>query len=291
MLDLDAYLRRIGLTAGSRCERAGGPRAGGRDLAELHRAHVAAIAFENLDPHRGVPVSLELDDVQRKLVGERRGGYCFEHNTLLRATLEALGAGVEPILARVRLGAPPGVVRAPTHLVLRVRAGGEEWLADAGFGTGGLLEPIPFVPGDVHEQSGWRFQLIADEDELVLRRDSPAGWEELYGFVPRAAPALDVETSNWFTATHPQSAFVTGLLVSRQREDGARVTLSDWGELQLIEHTPRARSVVAVERGDVPLLLRERFGLPGFALDGGGRVVREDGHDRGMAGATGRPPG
>ncbi len=263
MLDLDGYVRRVGL-------------AGRPTIAELHRAQVAAIPFENLDPHRGVPVSLAPQDIERKLVGERRGGYCFEQNLLLKAALEALGCDVEPILARVRRGAPPGVVRPPTHLVLRVRdADGGLWLADAGFGSGGLLEPIPFAPGAVHEQSGWRFQLIADEHELVLRLDSASGWEDLYGFVPRAAPALDVEMSNWFTSTHPQSAFITGLLVSRQSADGTRMTLSDWGELQLIEHAPGARAVTPVARDEIPRLLRERFELPGFVLDGAGRVVRE----------------
>jgi N-hydroxyarylamine O-acetyltransferase len=264
MFDLDAYIARVGL-------------AGRPTIAELHRAHVATIPFENLDPHRGVPVSLELDAVQRKLVVERRGGYCFEHNLLHRAALQALGAEVEPMLARVRLGAPPGTVRAPTHLVLRVRAGGEEWLADVGFGTGGLLEPLPFVPdGGEYEQSGWRFQLVEHGHELLLRRAGADGWEDLYGFVPRAAPPLDIEMSNWFTSTHPQSAFVTGLLVSRQTGDGSRTTLSDWGELALIAHAPGARETTPVVREEIPRLLAERFGLPGFALDAAGRVVRAE---------------
>jgi len=33
--------------------------------------------------HRGIPVSLEQADLERKLVASRRGGYCFEHNLLL----------------------------------------------------------------------------------------------------------------------------------------------------------------------------------------------------------------
>jgi N-hydroxyarylamine O-acetyltransferase len=44
-LDLDAYLERI--------EHGPGPEPGGAALAGLHRAHVAAIAFENLDIVRG----------------------------------------------------------------------------------------------------------------------------------------------------------------------------------------------------------------------------------------------
>ena len=89
MFDLDAYLARIGLT-------------GRPALAEMHRAHTTSIPFENLDPRRGVPVSLALDDLQRKLVGERRGGYCFEHNLLFKGALEALGTVLGPEPARTQ---------------------------------------------------------------------------------------------------------------------------------------------------------------------------------------------
>src|SRR4051794_28531075 len=67
VFDLDRYLERIGLS-------------GRPSIAEVHRAHVTSIPFENLDPYRGAVVSLALDDLARKLVDERRGGYCFEHN-------------------------------------------------------------------------------------------------------------------------------------------------------------------------------------------------------------------
>jgi N-hydroxyarylamine O-acetyltransferase len=118
-----------------------------------------------------VPVSLDPDALHRKLIDERRGGYCFEHNLLLKSALESLGAEVDLMLARVRVGAPPGTIRPRTHLVLRVRAEGRVWHADVGFGSGTLLEPIPFGPGEVHEQSGWKFRVVPEGEELVL----PAG--------------------------------------------------------------------------------------------------------------------
>ena len=260
VFDLDAYLVRIGL----------GDRPG---LAEIHRAHVCSIPFENLDPHRGVPVSLEREALQRKLVLARRGGYCFEQNLLLRAALEELGAEVEPMLARVRSGAPPGAVRPRSHLVLRVHADDGVWLADVGFGAGTLLDPIPFGPGGQFEQSGWSYQLVEDGSELVLRVAGDAGWADLYGFVPEPVPDVDLETSNWFTATHPRSPFVTGLVVARHRPDGSRLILSDWERLALTEQSPSGDEMTPVEREEVPWLLEQRFGLPGFALDAGGRVV------------------
>ncbi len=251
MLDLDAYLARIGLR-------------GRPGVAELHRAHVTSIPFENLDPRRGIPVSLAPEDLERKLVRDRRGGYCFEQNLLLKAALEALGARVETLLARVRVGAAPDNPRPRTHLVLRVQAEGADWHADVGFGHGTLLEPIPFGPGPEHDQSGWRFRVVQDGPELVLQTTQNGEWLDLYGFVTEPAPFIDIETSNWFTCTHPRSPFVTGLIVSAQRPDGARVSLSDWQGLSLSEETPAGGSTRPVEPGEVGELIATHFGLRGF---------------------------
>jgi N-hydroxyarylamine O-acetyltransferase len=240
----------------------------------VHRAHAVAIPFENLDPHRGVPISLEPEALQRKLVDERRGGYCFEQNLLLKSALESLGAEVDLMLARVRVGAPPGAVRPRTHLVLRVRDQHGEWHADVGFGAGTLLEPIPFGAGEVHEQSGWRFRVVPEADELVLQTADGRDWIDLYAFSPQPVPQIDVETSNWFTSTHPRSPFVTGLIVTSHRPDGTRTSLSDWTELALVTQTPTGSSTSAVALDAVPGLLESEFGLPGFALSGDGRIVR-----------------
>ena len=251
MLDLEAYLARIGLS-------------GQPGLADVHRAHVTSIPFENLDPRRGIPVSLKPEDLERKLVQQRRGGYCFEQNLRLKAALEAIGFRVEPMLARVRAGAPRGSQRPRTHLVLRVIGEDGDWHADAGFGRGTLLEPIPFGPGGPYEQSGWRFRVVEEAPQLVLQGAEDAEWIDLYAFVPEPVPQIDIETSNWFTCTHPRSPFVTGLIVSAQRPDGTRVTLSDWDGLSFKEETPAAASVRTLDPGEVGELIATRFGLEGF---------------------------
>jgi N-hydroxyarylamine O-acetyltransferase len=262
MLDLDAYLARVGLSRRPGLSGRPGPN-GPPALAEVHRAHVTAIPFENLDPRRGAPVSLEPEDLERKLVTERRGGYCFEQNLLLKSALEALGADVAMYLARVRMGGVPGTPRPRTHLVLGVTHEDARWHADVGFGNGTLLEPIPFGPGGEYEQSGWRFRVVEDGPELVLQSTAHTdAWIDLYGFVPEPVPLIDVVTSNWYTCTHPRSPFVTGLIVSAQRADGGRTSLSDWsGELSLTEQTPSGATVTTVEPDEAPQLVADRFGL------------------------------
>ena len=249
MFDLGAYVRRVGLT-------------GRPGLAELHRAHVGAIPFENLDPHRGVPVALDEESLVRKLVDGGRGGYCFEHNLLFKAALEAIGARVEPLLARVRWNAPADAVRPLTHMLLRVDS---VWLADVGFGAGTLLEPIPFGPGGPYEQSGWSFRVVEEGDLHVLQTLQDSEWADMYAFAPRPVPQIDIEVSNWFTSTHPGSVFVTGLMAAAVREDGAYVALRDWGEPELTVRTPHQTTRTPVDRAEIPRLLAERFGLSAAA--------------------------
>src|SRR5487761_2674616 len=117
MEDFKRYLARIDLP-------------GVASLKAMHLAHATSIPFENLDPVRGLPISLDAADLESKLVSERRGGYCFEQNLLFLAALEHLGDdSVEPILARVRTGGRPGP-RPRTHLILKVKERDQTWHVD-----------------------------------------------------------------------------------------------------------------------------------------------------------------
>ena len=97
MRSLPNYLNRIGL------KHAAQPlKADLSTLALVMAAHSRAIAFENIDVVRGKTISMARDDVEKKLVDDLRGGYCWEQNTLLSMALEELGFDVVPLLCRVR---------------------------------------------------------------------------------------------------------------------------------------------------------------------------------------------
>jgi N-hydroxyarylamine O-acetyltransferase len=267
MFDLDAYLTRIGLS-------------GRPSLEDVHRAHVTSIHFESLDPFTGLPISLDPDDVFEKLVRRGRGGYCFEQNILLAGAMRALGADVQLHLGRVLFAAEPGVPRPRSHLVLGVRHEGRSLLADAGFGGGTLLEPLPWGPGEEHEQAGWRYRVLEREPEHVLQAFREDRWNDLYAYLPHPVPAVELEPANWWTSSYPGSRFVTGFLVARQWADGRRLVLSDWGELSLTEASAASVAVTPVAPEQIPALLAERFELPGFALADDGRLTRPSGGAR-----------
>ena len=91
--DLGAYFARIGYDGPAT------PRL--ETLREIHRLHPQAIAFENLNPLLHWPVPLDMQSLQQKLVTQRRGGYCYEHNLLLKHALERIGFRVAGLAARV----------------------------------------------------------------------------------------------------------------------------------------------------------------------------------------------
>ncbi|MGH8653734.1 MAG: arylamine N-acetyltransferase family protein [Gammaproteobacteria bacterium] len=110
--DLDAYLERIGYT-GDRAPTLA-------TLAAIHVRHTEAIAFENLNPLMGWPIRLDMESLQQKMVRDGRGGYCYEHNLLLKHALDALCFRVTGLLARVLWRAPEGAVTPRSHMLLRV---------------------------------------------------------------------------------------------------------------------------------------------------------------------------
>jgi N-hydroxyarylamine O-acetyltransferase len=208
--DLDAYLARIGYR---------GSRAATLDTLEaLHVLHPAAIPFENLNPLLGWPVALDVDSLQAKMVVGRRGGWCFEHNTLLRHALEALGFSVTSLAARVLWNAAPGSPIGPrSHMLLLVNLAGLLYIADAGFGGNVLTAPLRLEPHLEQPTPHEPHRLLPLEKGFVLEVCFRGEWNSLYRFTLEPQFPSDYEVSSWYLCHHPSSFF-------RQMLIGARVT-------------------------------------------------------------------
>src|ERR1044072_7427029 len=92
-MNIDAYLERINYD-GSREVNAA-------TLRALQVAHLMSVPFENLSIHSGEPIVLNEDALYRKIVDQRRGGFCYECNGSFAALLRALGFQVEMLAAGV----------------------------------------------------------------------------------------------------------------------------------------------------------------------------------------------
>jgi N-hydroxyarylamine O-acetyltransferase len=210
---LTAYLHRIGAERPQILDETA--------LAGLHRAHLMTVPFENLSIHLGEPISLAERDLISKIVTRRRGGFCYELNGAFALLLEALGAEVVRLAARVygdgRLGPPFD------HLALVVRLPGENrrLLADVGFGSH-TTHPLRYDSRDEQDDPGGRFVLAGAEggDVDVLRDGQPQ-----YRIEPRERALADFIPTCWWQQTSPQSHFTQNTICSRLTPDG-RITLS-----------------------------------------------------------------
>src|SRR6201995_2452040 len=161
-----AYLDRAGVTASMAGAAAG--------LRALHRAHQMTVPFENLSIHLAEPISLDERDLIDKIVRRRRGGFCYELNGAFALLLEALGAQVSRVAARVYGEA--GLSPPFDHLALIVRPadGSGPWLADVGFGSHSDY-PLLLEARDDQDGPAGRFRLAeaGAGDVDVLKEGKP----------------------------------------------------------------------------------------------------------------------
>jgi N-hydroxyarylamine O-acetyltransferase len=205
-------------------------------LARLQRAHMLAVPFENLDIHLGRPLRLDRQANFAKLVTRRRGGWCYELNSMFAWLLEQLGYRVTLLGARVE-GSEVGSLDL-AHLLLRVDLD-RPWIADVGFGESSL-EPIPLenLPNHVIVPS--------EEDDLrVAFSLTPRSLEEFWQMCR-------------YQQTSPESWFVKVRLCTIALPDG-RLTLRDRTLSERRGGERRSRRLGSDEEWHA--VLRDRFGV------------------------------
>lgn len=217
-VDVVAYFERIGYA---------GEREPTLDvLRAIHARHAESIAFENLNPLVGWPVTLDAASLERKIVQGGRGGYCYEHNLLFQHVLRALGFRVTGLAARVLWGLPADTVRPRTHMLLRVELDEGPYVADVGFGGMTLTAPLRLEAGVEQSTSHEPFRLTAAGQAFDMEARVRGEWRPLYRFGLEENLLPDYELASWYLSHHPASSFVTGLMAARPAP-GLRYALHD----------------------------------------------------------------
>ncbi|MGH6872721.1 MAG: arylamine N-acetyltransferase family protein [Rhizomicrobium sp.] len=194
-----------------------------RDLAgltALHRAHLRAIPYENLDVQLGRTVTTAIPAIYEKIVGRRRGGWCYEMNGIFGWALGALGFDVTRATGAV-MREVMGDASNGNHLVLKVVVPEGLYLADVGFGDG-PADPIRITPGPF-EAGGFAFGLESPRADWWRLRNHKWGGAPSFDFhLDRADEALLAEKCV-FLQTAPSSPFVQNLVVQRFVPGGLRI--------------------------------------------------------------------
>lgn len=244
MIDVNAYLARIGYA---------GPRAATLEtLRELHRAHMLTIPFENLDIHRGREIVLDDARIVAKIVGERRGGFCYEVNGAFAALLRALDFRVSLLSAGVHRD--DGTFGPEfDHMLLRVDLD-EPWLADVST----FMEPLRLADG-VQYDSRDSYRLDREDERVTLMRLEPDDvWSARFRFTLAAWQLGDFAGMSHYHQTSPESDFTRKRICTRLTPNG-RISITD-GRLIATTDGQRHESPLADEAAFADAL-RQHFGI------------------------------
>lgn len=203
---LSAYLKRI--------QFQGIPKPDLETLVSLHRSHLFAIPYENLDIHRGLYMPLDEDNFFDKLVRRRRGGWCYEMNGLLSRMLRQIGFDVTLLGATVNRRQNP-LKGEGDHLILLVQLD-RPYLVDVGFGNG-LLEPIPLEVG-TFEHHALQFRLDYEAPYWLFSNHAQGGAG--FDFTLQRHELADFTARCHELQTLPESGFVRTTVCHRFAQEG-----------------------------------------------------------------------
>jgi N-hydroxyarylamine O-acetyltransferase len=250
VVNVEKYLARIGMdTKGVVPDMAG--------LKLLQRQHLLNVPFENLDIHWGRPIVLDTEAIYRKIVGENRGGFCYELNGLFNELLRELGFGTRLLSARVADG-HGNFSPEYEHASILVIIGEMQYIADVGFGEF-TTEPLQFVADIEQEDAAGTFVVRRfNDDSFEIAKRNDIGWRSEYVFKPLGHDLSEFEERCLWHQTSPESHFKKGKVCSLMTLTG-RKTLT---ESKYIVTTEAGKTELPVADEDEfnKILLRE-FGI------------------------------
>lgn len=230
-----------------------------KTLQHIHLLHPKHIPFENLNPYLRIPVKLDLASLENKMLAEKRGGYCFEQNLLLKAVLESLGFRVKGLAARVLWGQQANALTARGHMLLLIEVDSRQYIADVGFGGQTLTAPLLLETEAEQETPHETFRLLQAGDGYRMETLIHEHWKPVYQFGLQEHFLVDYEVTSWYLSNHPASHFVTGLIAARTEND-RRYALRN-NELAVHHLNGQTEKRLITEAGDLQKTLADTFGI------------------------------
>jgi N-hydroxyarylamine O-acetyltransferase len=242
--DIDAYFSRIGYT-GERTATV-------ESLKKIHWQHLLTIPFECLDIHdtsRNMkPINLTPEYVENKIVRDKRGGYCFENNTLFYYVLLALGFVVTPLASRTRWQKPDDLMNGPTHMILKVTIDETDWMVDVGFSSFGTPTPL-LVHTEEDQATPLETRRIIKGPELYHHQMFAQNkWSDIFVFTLDRSYPMDWEVGNFYVSTHPTSPARQHCIVSMPTTTCRYLLLDAVLSTKHLDGTTESLSVETVEQ-------------------------------------------
>lgn len=251
LMNVDLYLRQLGYDCA--------PPPTLETLRELQLRHVCRFAFENLSTLLRLPVPIDLASVERKILHQGRGGYCYELNQAFLVLLQHLGYDARGITGRVVMGGPEDALTARSHRLSLLHLGGRRYIVDVGFG--GMVPTAPLLLDTEEEQATPHepYCIIEREGHYILRAKVMDEWRAMYVFDLQVQGDVDYEMGNWYVSTHRDSPFLGQLKVALIGP-GVRRTLNNGSyALHRVGQPSERRQITDAEV--LMRLLQEEFAL------------------------------
>jgi N-hydroxyarylamine O-acetyltransferase len=195
-------------------------------LQALHLLHPTAIAFENLSLLMGEPVPLDHESLAQKMLFNRRGGFCFEHNCLFMDILGELDFTVRAHAAHLLWNKPEGELPSASHMILTVEIGGVSYLCDVGFGGLTLTAPLKLKEGE-QDTPHEKFALVHDGALWRLNAHLGNTWKPIYAFDLAEKSRDELHALSVQVSSNAASSLVTQLACARPDAEKGRHSLRD----------------------------------------------------------------
>lgn len=217
-MNLYDYLERLGFK--------GKPKMDLSTLKKLHVSHLYKIPFENLDIHNNKQIILNIERFLKKVIINRRGGFCYELNGSFKWLLEQIGFNSYFISCSVFLKEKSRFSEYFSHIAIIVLINGEKWLVDVGFGHS-FIAPLKIQFEETVSEKGINYNFVKESDEIVLyRREKGSPNEAMYKFRDIAYNLSDFLQMCIYHQKSPDSSFTQSKVCSILTDNG-RLTLTD----------------------------------------------------------------
>ncbi|WP_340678768.1 arylamine N-acetyltransferase [Paraglaciecola sp.] len=185
-------------------------------ISELQQAHLAHFSFSSSNVLLKKALSLQPAALFERLINQRQGGYCFEHNKIFYLALQALGYTVRPLLGRVMLNGDSSNGRS--HRLTLLTLAEKQYVIDVGFGVACPRSLIDLQNKEIVNEQAFKYQLSQESDYSIsyrLTQLSPEPAKVLYRFDLREVTEADCDIAHFYSHQHPQAAFVNNLVIAR----------------------------------------------------------------------------
>lgn len=191
--------------------------------AIVMRKLAASYPFENLDVLNQKESKITPEFIIEKILENRRGGLCYELNSLLYLALKELGFNASIGIGTVNKDGKWGTDR--THAIVLLSIGGRKYIADGGFGNRLALHPLELDGNSVTSPAG-SFRLRhrnTEKGSVALEIQNQSGsWDIHYAFDWNPEPWSELERIKQDILHHPHSAFNKRPLITCVLNDGTQ---------------------------------------------------------------------